>query len=218
MVSAALWTIPMPRIPWMSAVRTAPAEREVSDQQLVARCQAGDPSGLTALVERYQQDVFGTCLRLTHDANAALELTNAIFYKAYQNLHSYDPARPLRPWLLRIATNETLNYLRGQRRDREHTVQGEEGESLTERLAGPDDPAAAVLAAERGAAVRAAVARLPEHYRLLIVLRFFHDLSYAEIAEQTNIPINTIGVQLSRARALLRRALAGQEITDADPS
>jgi RNA polymerase sigma-70 factor (ECF subfamily) len=62
------------------------------------------------------------------------------------------------------------------------------------------------------------VAALPEHYRLLIILRFFNDLSYTEIAEHTGVPVNTIGVQLSRARTLLRRILANQEVTDDDPS
>jgi RNA polymerase sigma-70 factor (ECF subfamily) len=186
-------------------------DHQRTDQALVAACLANDPAALAALVERYQAEVFGACLRLTHEPEAALELANTTFFKAYQHLDSYDPARPLRPWLLRIATNESLNYLRGRRRDREHTVEGPDGEALTARLPGPDDPAADVLDEEQRAGVRAAVAALPLHYRLMIVLRFFHDLSYAEIAEQTGLPINTIGVQLSRARALLRRALSGQE-------
>lgn len=189
-----------------------------TDEELVARCRRDDPAALALLVERYQRDVFGVCLRLTRDPDAALELANTAFFKAYQSLDSFDAGRPLRPWLLRIAINEALNYLRRQRREREHTVQGDEGESLAERIPGRDDPAATVVAAERRAAVRAAVAALPVHYRLLITLRFFHELSYAEIAEQTGVPINTVGVQLMRARHLLRRALANQEMTDDDSS
>jgi RNA polymerase sigma-70 factor (ECF subfamily) len=177
-----------------------------------------DPAALTLLVERYQRDVYGVCLRLARDPDAALELANTAFFKAYQNLGGFEVGRPLRPWLLRIATNESLNHLRAQRRDREHTVQGDEGESLAELLPGSDDPAATVLAAERRAQVRAAVSGLPDQYRLLITLRFFNDLSYAEIAEQTGLPINTVGVQLMRARKLLRRTLAGQEMADDDAS
>jgi RNA polymerase sigma-70 factor (ECF subfamily) len=190
---------------------TSPA----TDQQLVAACLAGEPDALAALVARYQSDVFGTCLRLLRDRDAALELTNTIFYKAYQNLGSYDASRPLRPWLLRIATNEAISALRRRQRERERTLPDpEEGESLVERLPGGDEPEAAVLTGERTSAVRAAVAALPDHYRLLVVLRFFHDLSYAEIAEQTGVPANTVGVQLMRARQLLRRALAGEERND----
>jgi RNA polymerase sigma-70 factor (ECF subfamily) len=210
MLTAALTTR---EVAWGMTIGAEPADRD-----LVERCLTDDPAALTLLVERYQRDVFGACLRLTRDTDAALELANTVFYKAYLNLRSFDADRPLRPWLLRIATNETLNYLRGQRRDREHTVQGEEGDDLAERIPGRDDPAATVLAAERREAVRAAVAQLPEQYRLLITLRFFNDLSYAEIAEQTGLPVNTVGVQLMRARNLLRRTLAGQEMTDDDAS
>lgn len=187
-------------------------ERE-SDQALVARCLAGDAAVLAILVERYQRDVFGACLRVTRDADVAIELANTVFYKAYRNLHTYEPTRPLKPWLLRIATNEALNHLRGERREREHRVEPiEESEvRLIDLVPGSDDPVRDVLTAERAETVRAAVASLPDHYRALIVLRFFNDLSYNEIAEQTGIPTNTVGVQLMRARNLLRRALAGQE-------
>jgi RNA polymerase sigma-70 factor (ECF subfamily) len=189
-----------------------------ADAELVVRCRRDDPAALALLVERYQRDVFGACLRLTRDPDIALELANTAFFKAYQSLGGFDAARPLRPWLLRIATNEALNYLRSQRRERERTVQGEPGERLAERLPGRDDPAATIMAAEQRAAVRAAVAALPAQYRLLITLRFFNELSYAEIAEQTGVPVNTVGVQLMRARHLLRRALASQEMTDDDAS
>lgn len=189
-----------------------------SDLDLVGDCRRGDAGSLAELVERYQTAVFGTCLRLVRDRDAALELTNGIFYKAYQRLDQFDTSRPLRPWLLRIATNEALNYLRGQQQTREQTITGPESSDLAAQVAGPDDLVADVLTGERHRTVRAAVNGLPEHYRLLIILRFFNDLSYNEIAEQTGLPVNTIGVQLSRARALLRRSLEDQEVVDAPSS
>ncbi|MGH2370616.1 MAG: RNA polymerase sigma factor, partial [Chloroflexota bacterium] len=93
-------------------VATSPAAAAVveADAALVAACRRGAPGALEHLVERYQADVFGTALRLCHDRDVALELTNSIFFKVYQNLGAYEPGRPLRPWLLRIATNETLNW------------------------------------------------------------------------------------------------------------
>jgi RNA polymerase sigma factor (sigma-70 family) len=188
------------------------------DDELVARCLAGEDDALAALVERYQRDVYAACLRVVRDPDSAIEVANAAFFKAYANLATYDPARPLRPWLLRIATNEALNVVRGRQREREHTISGPEASDLAERAPGREDPEGDLLARERRAAVRAAVAALPERYRLLIVLRFFNDLSYAEIAAQTGQPINTVGVRLLRARTLLRRALAGEEIVDVDPS
>ena len=182
---------------------------ELSDAALVAACRRGEGAALAALVERYQTAVFGTALRLCHNRDTALELSNTIFYKAYQNMHVYDAQRPLRPWLLRIATNETLNWLRSQRREREHVVEGEARETALDRAPGATEaePEAVALRLERQDEVRAALARLPERYRVALTLRFFNDLSYAEIGEITGQDANTVGVQLLRARALLRDAL-----------
>ena len=149
--------------------------------------------------------------RLTRDRDVALELTNSIFFKVYQNLEAFQPGRPLRPWLLRIATNEALNWLRSRRREREHVLGSEASDVAFEQLPGGADPEDAALTTERRETVRAALARLPEHYRLVLTLRFFNDLSYQEIAEQTGQDANTVGVQLLRARQLLKRELLAEE-------
>jgi RNA polymerase sigma-70 factor (ECF subfamily) len=185
-----------------------------ADAALVADCLRGTSGALECLVQRFQADVFGTALRLTHDRDVALELTNSIFFKVYQNLDAFQPGRPLRPWLLRIAANEALNWLRSRRREREHVLGGEASDVAFEQLPGGPDPEAAALSAERGAQVRAALARLPEHYRLVLTLRFFHDLSYQEIAAQTGQDANTVGVQLLRARQLLKRELLAGALAD----
>jgi len=190
-----------------------------TDVALAAACRRGDGVALAALVERYQSDVFGTALRLSHNREAALELTNTIFFKAYQNVHTYDAERPLRPWLLRIATNETLNWLRAQRREREHVLPGEASEVALDVAAAPgrDDPEALALQLERREEVRAALARLPERYRVVLTLRYFDDLSYAEIAEITGQDANAVGVQLLRARNMLRAALSQAPTTSPGP-
>lgn len=189
------------------AATAPPAGTAEADGALVEACRQGVPGALERLVERFQVDVFGTALRLTHDRDVALELTNTIFFKVYQNLDAYEAGRPLRPWLLRIATNETLNWLRSRRRERDHVLSGEARDVAFEQLAGGVDPESAALAAERREAVRAALARLPEHYRLVLTLRFFNELSYQEIADYTGQDANTVGVQLLRARQLLKREL-----------
>jgi RNA polymerase sigma-70 factor (ECF subfamily) len=177
------------------------------DAALVAACRGGRPDAVERLVERFQADVFGTVLRLVHERDTALELTNSIFFKALQHLDGYDPERALRPWLLRIATNEALNWIRSRRREREHVLSGEASAMAFDHLAGGADPEALALQTEQRDAVRAALARLSDHYRLILILRFFNDLSYAEIAAHTRQDANTVGVQLLRARKLLKQAL-----------
>ena len=189
------------------AVATATAGN--LDAQAVERCRAGQADAFAAVVERHQAAVYGTALRLVGDRDAALDVANATFYKAYRALDSVDPMRPLRPWLVRIATNEALNWLRSRRREREQVLGSEASEVAFTQLPAADDPEAAALASERREQVRAALARLPERYRLILTLRFFGDLSYQEIAEQTGQDANTVGVQLLRARQMLKRELQG---------
>jgi RNA polymerase sigma-70 factor (ECF subfamily) len=166
------------------------------------------------VVERHQAAVYATALRLVGDRDAALEVANSSFYKAYRALATVDTSRSLRPWLVRIASNEALSYLRGRGRDTRHTLSGEAGAVALAAL--PTDeaqPESLALADEQRAAVRRALAALPESYRLVTVLRYLHDLSYAEIAAQTGLPTGTVGVYVLRAREQLRGRLAAEGVT-----
>jgi RNA polymerase sigma factor (sigma-70 family) len=184
-----------------------------STQHLVQRSRAGDESAFATLVEAHQSAVFGTVLRLVSDREVAADVSNRAFFKAYEHLASFDEARPLRPWLLRIAANEALNELRRRRRDAAHTVSGTEADIELEQISGAPDPSEIVVRHERSAAVRDAVMRLPEPQRVTVVLRYFADLAYAEIAELTQQSVNTVGVTLLRARERLRRDLETRGVT-----
>jgi RNA polymerase sigma-70 factor (ECF subfamily) len=177
------------------------------EQRLVRASRDGDQSAFAELVQAHQAAVFGTALRLVRDREVAAEVSNRTFYRAYEHLADFDEARPLRPWLVRIAANEALNELRARRRDAAHTIGGEAGAIELERLIGGPDPAEVVPHRERGAAIRAAVDRLPETQRTVVVLRYFAELSYADIADATQQTVNNVGVILLRARERLRREL-----------
>lgn len=181
--------------------------------QLARRSRAGDTAAFGELVEAYQAVVFGTALRLVRDHEVAAEVTNRAFFKAFRSLADFDERRPLRPWLLRITVNEALNALRSRRREAAHTVGGEAAEVELEQAGGGPDPADVVRQTESAAAIRAAVERLPEQMRLVVVLRYFDELSYAEIAELTELTVNAVGVTLLRARNRLRRELTRKGVT-----
>jgi RNA polymerase sigma-70 factor (ECF subfamily) len=188
-----------------------------ADAAAVARCRAGDPSAFAEIVERHQVAVFGTALRLTGDREAALEIANAAFYKAYRALEQVDVTRPLRPWLVKIASNAALDWLR--ERGRDAALQGEAATAaLARQVAADPEPEDSALQGERRAAVRRALLALPAPYRVVAVLRYLHDYSYAEISEHTGWPVNTIGVYLLRARGYLRRQLSREGVTADDLS
>ena len=189
-----------------------------STQHLVQQSRAGDESAFAALVEAHQSAVFGTVVRLVLDREVAAEVSNRAFFKAYEHLTSFDESRPLRAWLLRIAANEALNEMRRRRRDAAHAFGGPEAEVELEQLSGAPDPGEIVSRRESSAAIRDAVRRLPEPQRVAVVLRYFADLAYADIAELTQQSVNNVGVTLLRARERLRRDLEAQGVaTDGLP-
>ena len=178
-----------------------------SDGELIARVLAGRAEAFQSLVQRHQQPIFAYLHRLLlRDGEAARDLTQSVFLKAYQSLRSVDPARPLLPWLYRIAHNEAANRLRHRAR---HPEAGLEPEDWA-RVADPagDTPESALAKAQEHAALRQALAGLRPQLRSAVVLHYFEDKSYQEIAEILEVPIGTVGTLIHRGRNALRAVLA----------
>lgn len=166
------------------------------------------------LVRAHQAQVLALCYRMTGSREDAADVAQQAFLKAYRSLHLYDPGQPFRPWLMKIAANECVSYLR--RRERRRTVAGEEALDALEREAdaGPDAPLLVEQACDREA-VRRAVSALPLPYRAAIVQHYFEGLSYQQIAERSGVPVGTVASHIHRAKKMLRRMLSRQEVTDA---
>ena len=156
------------------------------------------------VVREHQEAVYGAALRILGDRDAAHDAANQAFIKAYRSIASYDPARPIRPWLLRIAVNEAITIGRSRSRERARQAPEDEAAQLADRAATPERE---TVDRESREAIRAAVARLPELYRIVVVLRYFNELSVDEVAAATGRSPSTVGVQLLRARQLLRKAM-----------
>lgn len=155
-------------------------------------------------VREHQDELYGVALRILGDRDAAQDATSRALLKAFRAWHRYDQARPVRHWLLRIVANEAISIGRERSRDGAHRMPADDAIDMPDRAPTPDEDA---LAREERERVRRAVAGLPELYRVPVVLRYFSELSLDEIATVTGRPASTIGVQLLRARALLRETL-----------
>lgn len=151
-----------------------------------------------------QDELYGVALRILGDREGAQDATGRALLKAYRSWDRYDQTRPVRHWLLRIVANEAVSIGRERTRERRQLASEDEAAGAPDRAPLPDDDA---VAREERVRVRHAVAALPELYRVPVVLRYFSDLSVDEIAVVTGRPASTVGVQLLRARALLRAAL-----------
>ena len=190
----------------------APPPPAPSDADLVAQVLAGNPGPFRLLMERHQQAIFGYVYRLVYpDREAAQDLTQGVFLKAYQGLAGVDAARPLRSWLYRIAHNETANHFRSRARRREATLTEEHWADLPAPAG--SDPEQAHAEAEDARRVRQAVAALKPRYRQVVTLYYFEEQSYEEIAAAMAVPPGTVATWLRRAKAQLAGLLgdAGAE-------
>lgn len=158
----------------------------------------------TDMVRDHHDEVFGLALRMLGDRDTAMDVTSTVFMKAYRAFERYDPRRPARHWLIRIAVNECISAGRARTRERARRAPADDANAVADAAATPDER---LVAREERGRVRAAVAALDEPYRSVTVLRYFNGMSLDEIATITGRPRATVGVQLLRARGLLKRAL-----------
>lgn len=175
-----------------------------SDEDLMLAAGRGDRRAFALLIERHQQTVFHFIQRfLAYDLHAAEDVAQDVFLSAWKSAPGYRPTAKVLTWLLRIATNAALNHVRARRtRQRLLPQAGQnEGEPVSASAAeGADDR-------ERGAAMRAAIASLPESQRAAIILRHFHELSYVQIADVLDVSHSAVESLLFRARENLRQRL-----------
>lgn len=171
-----------------------------SDRSLVERTRRGEVDAFGELVTRYQQTVFNVCFRMMGQRTAAEDLAQDSFIRAYEKLSTFDVERPFGPWMRRVAANLCLNQLQKKRID--------SFELDDERdAAGWIDPEKQLEKSERSAAVRRSLASLPPHYRAVIELRHYQELSYVEIAEELGIKLSDVKSHLFRARKSLAKKL-----------
>ena len=174
------------------------------DAARVRDCLAGDPRAFAALVEQYERPVYNVALRMLRNAEDARDIAQSVFMKAWLNLSSYDPKYKFYSWIYRMAINESLNVLRAHGRD---------GEPVDERLPSEDaEPADRLAAGQSREAVLSAVRRLKPEHRSVIVLRYFADLPYEDIAEALELDSKTVKSRLYTARQVLKDQLAARGV------
>jgi RNA polymerase sigma-70 factor (ECF subfamily) len=175
------------------------------DRILIERCLKGDEKAFETLLDKYRGSVFSICLRMVRNRTTAEDIAQEVFVKVFSALRRYDPAYPFPGWLSRITSNLCIDYLR---REKERTVSLDQPSGadddlfiqLASKSAGPDREAES---REMMAILEEALALMPEHYRIVVVLRHQEQLSYEEISEALGIPLGTVKARIHRARNMI---------------
>ena len=158
-----------------------------------------------AMYRDHYRRVFGLCLRLLGRAAQAEDATQEVFVRAYRALDRYDTHQPFAGWILSIASNHCIDLVR--RRTRGAKLFDNLDTDVAELEAPAPTALDTLVDAERANEIRAAIAALPDKYRLPIVLAYYNESNYDEIAHAIGVTRNHVGVLLLRAKQLLRRAL-----------
>ena len=155
--------------------------------------------------EKAFPSILGTALRLTRSRDDAEDLAQEAIVRAYEAFDRFDGTN-FKAWMLRIVTNLYINRYRQRARNPQPSSLDEEG--AIEPVAPKDEsPAEALFEGLVGAEVEEALGKVPDDFRLAVVLSDIEGMSYQEIADATNVPIGTVRSRLARGRAILRREL-----------
>lgn len=168
----------------------------------------GDQDAFAELVNTYQNAVYNLCYRMLGERTEAEDATQEAFIRAYLNLERYDPARSFKTWLLSIASNHAIDRLR---RRRLTWLSLEEPLPPNVLLSSDEpEPEDATIRDERSQAVQALLNELSTEYRAAVILRYWYDYSYAEIADTLDTTESAIKSRLFRARQALADKVSTQ--------
>ncbi|MBI1750309.1 MAG: sigma-70 family RNA polymerase sigma factor [Acidobacteria bacterium] len=175
--------------------------------ETIARARSGNAEAWGELYKQYAPAIFRFCRRALPAREDAEDATTEIFMKVRDKLDQYDASRPFTAWLYKVSANHCWDILR--RRSIRQDL--ETGEVETLPLEHPDPGQLdRLMEQSTGQQVRSALAKLPARARMALVLRYYSDMSYDEIAEALGVRRAFVGVVLLRARHQLRELLTGR--------
>lgn len=180
----------------------APPDADILAMQRLA---AGDDLALNEIMLRWREKVTGFLLRMTGDAETAVDLALETFVRLYQSRASYTPRAAFPTYLFRIAANLARNHQRWRRRH--PTVTLEDFTTDAEAQAETPQPDECADHDERLAAIEKAIAALPTELREAMLLFTYEDMSYAEIAEAAHCTAKAAETRIYRARQMLKGLL-----------
>ncbi|MGB0768963.1 MAG: RNA polymerase sigma factor [Phycisphaeraceae bacterium] len=179
---------------------------QLKDEQLVVAYREGNSAALPELIRRYEKELFHFLIRFAGNRAFAEDLFQEAFLQVHQSAGTFDATKRFKPWLFTIAANKARDHLRREKRRRTAPLSavidptGDSGTSFIDLMeadiALPRDVADDAEVAER---VRELADQLPDHLREVLVMAYFHQFAYKEIAQMLSIPLGTVKSRLHAA-------------------
>jgi RNA polymerase sigma-70 factor (ECF subfamily) len=186
---------------------------EESDDQLVRRSVAGETGAFSALVQRHERRVYAVCLRILGDPDDAADASQDAFLTLFRKLDQFRGDAAFTTWMHRVTVNACYDLLRKRRRQPLLRMVGDEDDPVSE-MGPPHADHADEIAGTHDAA--AALALVPDEFRVVLVLADVEDLPYEQIAKILDIPVGTVKSRVHRGRIALAKAM-GLRAREPDP-
>ena len=192
------------------------SQKALEDFKLIDQAiKEGDDQAFAILMERYKKPVYHMILKMVRNVDDAEDLTIEAFAKAFKNLYRFKKDYTFSTWLFRIATNNSIDFIRKKRLETmslDTSYQDESGENVTIDVEDKNlNTQEEAIKSQKKELVQLFVTKLPAKYQRLVKLRYFKELSYEEIAKELDAPLGTVKAQLHRARELMYDLVKGKE-------
>ena len=183
--------------------------REVEDRDLIGQARRDNVEAYNMLVSRWEKRIYNYLLRLVKNREDALDLSQDVFLKAYQNLRKLEDPDRFAPWIYRIAHNEAYSYLRKNRPETD--LEDAQFEPWLE-----PGPGRRMLPIEVSIAVERALTRLSDDQREAVVLKIYQGFKFEEMADILGCPVSTVKSRLYTALDLLKDTLTSAPLRGAE--
>ena len=187
------------------------SDKAKRDLLLIASAKKGSQRAYAELLGYYKESLFFMLLKMVNNREDAEDLTIEAFEKAFRNINNYAPSFAFSTWLFKIATNHGIDFLRSKKIKKRH-ISIDSADAIdapayiqkinvTEQSLNPEEQ---IERKQKNATLKILLQKLSPDYRKILVMRYFDEYSYIEIAEKLNIPIGTVKARLHRSRELMQ--------------
>jgi RNA polymerase sigma-70 factor (ECF subfamily) len=172
-------------------------------REIIESCRSGDRDAFRALYDLSKDRVYSIAFYFFHgDRTAASDVTQQVFLKLMTSIHQFRGDADFSTWLYRLVVNACVDSARSRKADAVISDR-----ASLEALTSPDTQEANYERLQRAESVRAAVSALPPRFRIAVLLRYFEDLSYEQIAQALDCSLGTVASRLSRGHKILSETL-----------
>lgn len=183
------------------------SSKALEDFTLVESAKEGDEKAFAELLDRYHKSVYHMILKMVRNVDDAEDLTIEAFGKAFKNINKFKPDFSFSTWLFRIATNNSIDFIRKKKLETlsiHSQFKSSDGGEIELDIKDKNlDPQEEAIKGQKIEYIQKVVTKLPPKYQHLVRLRYFKEFSYEEIAKEMESPLGTVKAQLHRARELL---------------